>query len=61
MEKDKELKELKQKIKESNQKLSRYPFELNEGEELMTINFSSVDQKIQNYSIICKNIYPFSY
>ena len=47
LEKDKEIKELRNK-------LSRYPFELNEGEELMVINFKSVDQKIQNYSVICK-------
>ena len=48
IEKDKEIKELKLK-------LSRYPMELKEGEKLMTINFTSVDSKINNYSIICKN------
>ena len=48
IEKDKEIKELKLK-------LSRYPMELKEGEKLMTINFTSVDSKIHNYSIICKN------
>ena len=37
LEKDKEIKELKIK-------LSRYPFDLGEGEELMTVNFQSVDQ-----------------
>ena len=47
-EKDKELKELKLK-------LSRYPMELKEGERLMTINFTTIDSRIQNYSIICKN------
>jgi len=46
-EKDQEIKELKKK-------LSRFPFELNEGEELMVVNFKSVDQKL-NYSMICKN------
>ena len=47
-EKDKEIKELKIK-------LSRFlPFELNEGEKLMVVNFRSIDQKL-NYSIICKN------
>ncbi len=48
LEKDKEIKELRIK-------LSRYPFELKEGEKLMTVNFQSLDQKLQNYSIICKN------
>ena len=48
LDKDKEINELKKK-------LSRYPFELKEGEKMMTVNFLSSDQKIQNYSIICKN------
>jgi len=48
VEKDKELKELKLK-------LSKYPLELNEGDKLMTINFTTIDKRIQNYSIICKN------
>ena len=47
LDKDKEIKELRNK-------LSRYPFELNEGEELMVVNFKSVDQNLQNYSVICK-------
>ena len=46
--KDKEIEELKTK-------LSRYPFELKENEELMTINFKSFDNKINNYSLLCKN------
>ena len=45
--KDKEIEELKIK-------LSRYPFELKEGEEIMNIYFKSIDNKI-NYSLICKN------
>ena len=45
--KDKEIEELKLK-------LSRYPFELKDGEKLMTINFKSLDQKLECYSIICK-------
>ena len=48
LERDKEIKELKEK-------LSRFPLELNAGEKLMVVNFRSVDQKLQNYSIICKN------
>ena len=47
VEKDRELKELKLK-------LSKYPQELNEGEKLMTVNFTTIDERIQNYSIICK-------
>ena len=42
-------------INELKKKLSRYPFELKEGEKMMTVNFLSSDKKIQNYSIICKN------
>ena len=52
LEKDKEISNLKLK-------LSRYPFELNEGEKLMTLIFTSIDQKI-NYSIICKNTDRFN-
>ena len=48
LEKDKEIKELRIK-------LSRFPFELKEGEKLMTVNFQSLDQKLKSYSIICKN------
>jgi len=48
VEKDRELKVLKLKP-------SKYPLELNEGEKLMTVNFTTIDKKIQNYSIICKN------
>ena len=47
LEKDKEIKELKSK-------LSRYPFELLEGEKLMSVIFASIDQKI-HHSIVCKN------
>ena len=52
MEKDKEINTLKTK-------LSRFPFELKEGEKLMSVIFTSVDQKI-NYSIICKNTDRFN-
>ena len=52
MEKDREIKDLKLK-------LSRYPFELNDGEELMSLIFISVDQKL-HCSIICKNIDKFN-
>ena len=53
LEKDNENKELRLK-------LSRYPFELNEGEKLMCINFESDDQKLKNYSIISKNTDKFN-
>ena len=53
LEKDKEIKELRIK-------LSRFPFELKEGEKLMTVNFISADQKVQHYSLICKNTDTFN-
>lgn len=46
-------------IEELKKKLSRYPFELSEGEKLMSIIFVSRDQKI-HYSIICKNTDKFN-
>ena len=52
MEKDKEIKELKLK-------LSRYPFELMEGEKIISIILTSVDQKFF-HSIICKNKEKFN-
>ena len=52
MEKDKEIKKLK-----SN--LDRYPFELKSGEKILSVIFSSVDQKI-HYSLICKNTDKFN-
>ena len=53
LEKDKEINKLKIK-------LSRFPFELKEGEKLMTVNFISADQKVQHYSLICKNTDTFN-
>lgn len=41
-------------IEDLRLKLSRFPFELSEGEKLISIIFTSTDQKI-HYSIICKN------
>jgi len=52
MEKDKEIKELKLK-------LSRYPFELMEGEKIISIILTSVDQKFF-HSFICKNKEKFN-
>ena len=37
----------------------RYPIKLLEGEKLMTVIFTSVDQKVL-YSVICKNTDLFS-
>ena len=54
LEKDREVNELKKK-------LLRYPFELNEGEKMITVNFISAEQKINNYCVICKNTDIFNY
>ena len=51
----KKIEGLTEKIDELNEKLKRYPFSLEEGEKIMSIIFTSVDQKI-NYSMICKNM-----
>ena len=52
LEKEKEVKEMKAK-------LLRFPFELNEKEKLMTIIFTSVDEKLL-FSVICKNTDKFN-
>jgi len=52
--------EKENEIKELKLKLSRFPFELNKGEKLMSIIFTSLDQKI-HHSIICKNTDKFNY
>ena len=41
-------------INDLNEKLKRFPFILEKNEKLMSIIFSSFDEKI-NYSLICKN------
>ena len=50
----KKIEGLTEKIDELNEKLKRYPFSLEEGEKIMSIIFTSVNQKL-NYSMICKN------
>lgn len=45
---------LNQKIKDLNRKLERYPFILNENENLLCIIFSTLDEKIL-FPMICKN------
>jgi molybdopterin converting factor small subunit len=41
-------------INNLNEKLKRFPFILEKNENLMSVIFSSVNQKV-NYSIVCKN------
>jgi chromosome segregation ATPase len=52
LEKDKEIKALKEKMK-------RFPFELNENEKLISIIFTNSTQEF-HYSIICKNTEIFT-
>ena len=60
MDTDKQLiKELYQKNEELKKKLELFPFELSDGEKLISVNFTSVDEKI-HYSITCKNTDKFS-
>ena len=46
--------EKEKKINILEKKLSRFPFELEEDEQLMSVIFTTLDQKF-HYSIICKN------
>ena len=48
-----------EEIKELKESLSRCPFQLSKGEQLISVIFNSVDQMI-HYSIICKNTDLFS-
>ena len=60
--KDKLLEKLfesEKEIKEIKSKLSRFPFELNEGEKMLCLIFTSCDQKL-HYPIICKNSEQFN-
>lgn len=54
------MNDLLTEIKELKQKLKRYPINLEKGEKLMLIHFNSIDQKIQNYCILCKNTDPLN-
>jgi hypothetical protein len=51
---DKELLKLYKKFVDLNEKLKRYPYDLEENEKLISVIFSSVDQKT-HYSLVCKN------
>ena len=55
---DNDVIQLYKKIDELNEKLSRYPFELLKGEKLISVIFTSSDEKI-HHSIICKNTEKF--
>ena len=48
------IKDKEDMINELNEKLKRYPFILEKNEKIISIIFSSVNEKI-NYSIVCKN------
>ena len=53
------MKKLENKDKEINKLKSFIPFDLKEGEEMLTVIFVSVEQKV-HYSFICKNTEIFS-
>jgi len=53
------MEEIKAKVNEIKELKSKFPFELNKDEKLMTIIFASQDQKI-HYSLICKNTDKFN-
>ena len=57
--KDIEIREKNKEIQKLNERISRFPFELSENEQLMSVIFISTDQNI-HYSIICKNTDQFT-
>ena len=57
--KNKTLFELNKTIDELKKKLSRYPIDLSEGEELISVIFSFSEKEI-HYSVICKNTEKFN-
>jgi hypothetical protein len=48
------MKEINEKEKELKEYKSRFPFQLLEGEKIISVIFFSIDEKI-NFSVICKN------
>ena len=52
------IKKQEHEIDKLKEKLSKYPFELSNGEKLISIIFTSSDQNM-HYSIICKNTQKF--
>jgi len=61
---NKKVMELMEKLVEKEELLKnmklRYPFEISEGEKIMTVNIISVEHNI-THSIICKNTHKFNY
>ena len=51
---NKEINVLNRTIVDLKEKLKRYPCDLEENENLMTVIINSVDQQILNYPMICK-------
>ena len=49
---------MKARINKLEEKLKRYPIQLERGEKMMAIIFTSVKQDV-HYSVICKNTDPF--
>ena len=54
-----EMLKLYKKIEDLNEKLKRYPYILEKDEKLMSVIFTSVDQKT-HYSLICKNTHTIN-
>ena len=48
------INEKENKIRDLEEKIKRYPFVLEKDEKIMSIIFSSINQKV-NYSMVCKN------
>ena len=56
---DSKINDLYAKIEDLKEKLSRYPFELKKDEKMISVIFTSDDQKI-HFSVICKNTEKFN-
>ena len=56
---DSKINDLYARIDDLKEKLSRYPFELKKDEKMISIIFTSDDQKI-HFSVICKNTEKFN-
>ena len=56
---DSKIIDLYAKIEDLKEKLSRYPFELKKDEKMISVIFTSDDQKI-HFSVICKNTEKFN-
>ena len=56
---DSKIIDLYARIDDLKEKLSRYPFELKKDEKMISVIFTSDDQKI-HFSVICKNTEKFN-